>query len=201
MGVLSSSRLAGACSQGSGQRAKLSRPCEACHFASFCWPSQVTRPTQKLQKYAVPLNGKCCNVVWQRGQLQARAGESWPPTIYSTMNYSTPGFSVLHYLLEFAQTHVHWVCDATWPSHPLSPTSLDRTEHLPAKNSLKTSISSQGPKSHWIVMCYKWSHQSQGQVKDVVITSVNYQCSVSSRMCYQARKVNNNCGYWKREIK
>ena len=107
MGVLSSSRLAGACSQGSGQRAKLSRPCEACHFASFCWPSQVTRPTQKLQKYAVPLNGKCCNVVWQRGQLQARAGESWPPTIYSTMNYSTPGFSVLHYLLEFAQTHVH----------------------------------------------------------------------------------------------
>ena len=94
MGVLSSSRLAGACSQGSGQRAKLSRPCEACHFASFCWPSQVTRPTQKLQKYAVPLNGKCCNVVWQRGQLQARAGESWPPTIYSTMNYSTPGFPV-----------------------------------------------------------------------------------------------------------
>ena len=94
MGVLSSSRLAWACSQGSGQRAKLSRPCEACHFASFCWPSQVTRPTQKLQKYAVPLNGKCCNVVWQRGQLQARAGESWPPTIYSTMNYSTPGFPV-----------------------------------------------------------------------------------------------------------
>ena len=25
------------------------------------------------------------------------------------MNCSTPGFPVLHYLLEFAQTHVHWV--------------------------------------------------------------------------------------------
>ena len=83
MGVLSSSRLAWACSQGSGQRAMLSRPCEACHFASFCWPSQVTRPAQKLQKYAVPRDGKRCKVVWQRGQLQARAGESWPPTVYS----------------------------------------------------------------------------------------------------------------------
>ena len=42
-----------------------------------------------------------------------------PPT-----NYSIPGFSVLHYLLEFAQTHVHWIGDAIQPSHPLSPSSL-----------------------------------------------------------------------------
>ena len=28
---------------------------------------------------------------------------------------------VLHYLLEFAQTHVHWVVDAIQSSHPLSP--------------------------------------------------------------------------------
>ena len=30
-----------------------------------------------------------------------------------------PGFPVLHYLPEFAQTHVHWVDDAIQPSHPL----------------------------------------------------------------------------------
>ena len=30
-----------------------------------------------------------------------------------------PGFLVLHHLLEFAQTHVHWVDDAIQPSHPL----------------------------------------------------------------------------------
>ena len=30
---------------------------------------------------------------------------------------------VLHYLLEFAQTHVHWVNDAIQPSHPLLPPS------------------------------------------------------------------------------
>ena len=30
---------------------------------------------------------------------------------------------VLHYLLEFAHIHVHWVIDAIQPSHPLSPPS------------------------------------------------------------------------------
>ena len=30
----------------------------------------------------------------------------------------------LHYLPEFARTHVHWVHDAIQPSHPLSPSSL-----------------------------------------------------------------------------
>ena len=33
---------------------------------------------------------------------------------------STPGFTVLHHLLELAQTHVHWFHDANQPSHPLS---------------------------------------------------------------------------------
>ena len=39
------------------------------------------------------------------------------------MNYSTPGFLVLHYLPELAQTHVHPVGDAIQRSHPLSPLS------------------------------------------------------------------------------
>ena len=37
---------------------------------------------------------------------------------------STPGFPVLHYLLEFAQIHVHWVSDAIQPLHPQSPLLL-----------------------------------------------------------------------------
>ena len=36
------------------------------------------------------------------------------------MDCSTPGFPVLHQLLELTQTHVHWVGDAIQPSHPLS---------------------------------------------------------------------------------
>ena len=37
---------------------------------------------------------------------------------------SMPGFPVLHYLLEFSQTHVHWVIDTIQPFHPLSRPSL-----------------------------------------------------------------------------
>ena len=39
-------------------------------------------------------------------------------------NCSTPGFPVLQYLPEFAQTHVHWVSNIIQPSHPLSAPSL-----------------------------------------------------------------------------
>ena len=44
-------------------------------------------------------------------------------TLCDTMDCSTPGFSVLHYFLEFAQTHVHLVDDAIQPSHPPSSPS------------------------------------------------------------------------------
>ena len=37
------------------------------------------------------------------------------------MGCSMPGFPILYYLLEFAQTPVHQVSDAIQPSHPLSP--------------------------------------------------------------------------------
>ena len=39
------------------------------------------------------------------------------------MNHSMPGLPVHHQLLEFTQTHVHWVGDAIQPSHPLSSLS------------------------------------------------------------------------------
>ena len=45
-------------------------------------------------------------------------------TLWDPMDCSTPGLPVHHQLLEFTQTHVHWVSDAIQPSHPLSsPTS------------------------------------------------------------------------------
>ena len=40
------------------------------------------------------------------------------------MDWGVTGFPVLHHLLEFAQTHAHWVSDAIQPSHPLLPPSL-----------------------------------------------------------------------------
>ena len=49
------------------------------------------------------------------------------------MDCSMPGFPVLHYLLEFAQIHVHWVSDAIQLSYPLlppSPSALSLSHHL-----------------------------------------------------------------------
>ena len=45
---------------------------------------------------------------------------------------STPGVPVLHYLPEFAQTHVHWVNDVIQQSDPLSspsPLALNLSQH------------------------------------------------------------------------
>ena len=45
------------------------------------------------------------------------------PTLCNPMDYSKPCSPVLHYLPEFAQTHVHWGDDAILSSRPLSPPS------------------------------------------------------------------------------
>ena len=41
------------------------------------------------------------------------------PTLWDPMDCGTPGFPVYHRIVEFTQTHVHWVGDAIQPSHPL----------------------------------------------------------------------------------
>ena len=54
------------------------------------------------------------------------------PTLCDPMNHSTPGLPVRHQLPEFIQTHVHRVCDAIQPSHPLSspsPPALNLSQH------------------------------------------------------------------------
>ena len=48
------------------------------------------------------------------------------------MDCSTPGFPVLHYLLELAQTHVHSVGDAIQSYYALLapfPPALDLSQH------------------------------------------------------------------------
>ena len=54
------------------------------------------------------------------------------PTHCNSMNCSTPGLPVHHQLLEFAQTHVHWIGDAIQLSHPLSspsPLAVNLSQH------------------------------------------------------------------------
>ena len=60
----------------------------------------------------------------------------WPHGLYHTIS------AVLHHLLQFAQTPVHWVGDAIQPSHPLSspsPPALNLSQHqslFPSKSAL-----------------------------------------------------------------
>ena len=63
----------------------------------------------KAQTSSVPfilpyIYGWCCCSVTQ---------SCW--SLCNPMNYSTPGFLVLHHLPEFAQTHIHWVGEAIQP--------------------------------------------------------------------------------------
>ena len=51
---------------------------------------------------------------------------------FDPMDCSRPGLPVHHQLLEFTQTHVHWVGDAIQPSHPLpstSPPAFNLSQH------------------------------------------------------------------------
>ena len=59
------------------------------------------------------------------------------------MDCSMLGFHVLHCLLEFAKTHVHWVNDAVQPSHPVAPFLL-----LPAIFSNELALHIRCPK-YW----------------------------------------------------
>ena len=54
------------------------------------------------------------------------------PVLCIPMDWSMLSFHVFHYLLQLAQTHVHWVSDAIQPSYPLlppSPPALSLSQH------------------------------------------------------------------------
>ena len=60
-------------------------------------------------------------------------------TLCNPTNCTTPGFSVLHYLPEIAQTSVHWVSDAIQPSRSLSPPFPLCPQSFPASGSFPMS--------------------------------------------------------------
>ena len=54
------------------------------------------------------------------------------PILCDSIDCSMPGLPIHHQLLEFTQTHAHWVNDAIQPSHPLlspSPPTLNLSHH------------------------------------------------------------------------
>ena len=83
---------------------------------SYLAPNNMSRKNQKCKSdhFTHPPSCRCC--------CCCSVAQSCP-TLCHPMDCSTPGFPVLHYVLEFTQTPVHWVCDAVQLSHPLSSPS------------------------------------------------------------------------------
>ena len=97
-----------------------------------CWElwSALKRTLQlrsKPGKLARDLRGKRPEIP---SSVQSSSTQSCP-TLCNPMYCSTPGLPVHHQLLEFTQTHVHWV-STIQPSHPLlspSPPALNLSQH------------------------------------------------------------------------
>ena len=69
------------------------------------------------------------------------------PTLCDPMSRSTPGLPIHHHLPELTQTHVHRVCDAIEPSHPLSSPSPATAKSLQLCPTLCDSIDGSPPGS------------------------------------------------------
>ena len=104
----------------------------------FCWESLIHlyfKETIILLAYYMPHS--CCFRVGGSSLIplvtfQFRSVAQLCPTLCDCMDCSTLGFPVHHQLLEFAQTHVHWVGDAIQLSHPLlspSPPTFNLFQH------------------------------------------------------------------------
>ena len=60
-------------------------------------------------------------------------------TLCDPVDCNTPSFYVLHYFLEFAQTHINWASDAIQPPHLLLPPSPHCPQSFPASGSFPMS--------------------------------------------------------------
>ena len=108
-------------------------PKHLCISSHSCFPGELL----SVLHVTLPIQGICGNsyfknCYWSVVDLQCvlvsrrtakwiifcccSVAQSWL-TLCNPMDCSTPGFPVLHRLLEFTHTYVHWVGDAIQPSH------------------------------------------------------------------------------------
>ena len=92
------------------------------------------------------------------------------PALCNPMDCSMPGFPVLHYLSELAQTHVHWASDAIQPSHLLlSPSPAFNLSQEEQKSLLHKTW------NHWIAQanrCWCQLHASFLHIPHLILWDV-----------------------------
>ena len=104
-----------------------------CHLGSLFWSPTSSFHLSGFCSWSVQMAPDPQSLSWpsQLGVQFSSVAQSCP-TLCNPMNHSTPGLPVHHPLLEFTQTHVHWVGDAIQPSHPLlspSPPTFNLSQH------------------------------------------------------------------------
>ena len=98
-----------------------------CVYVSVCVRVCVlvtqSRPTLCDPMDYNPPGSSVHGILWAgiRGRFTSVSQSCLTPS--DPMDYSTPTFPIHHQLPELTQIQVHWVSDATQPSHPLSSTS------------------------------------------------------------------------------
>ena len=104
--------------------------------SSMCSETSLSLPTiasQHLKKWlAAKRSSMNCHSSVAKSSL----------TLCSPGDCSMPESPVLHYLLDSAQIHVHWVSDAIQPSHPLPPPSLPSLNLSQHQGLFKWAVSS-----------------------------------------------------------
>ena len=122
-------------------------------------------------------------------------------TLFSPMDCSMPGFPVLHYLSEVAQTHVHWVSDAIQPSHPLSPPfplALSLSQHQGLFQWVSSGISPSDEYSGLISFRIDWFDflAVQGTLKSL-LQHHSSKASILWHSAFFMVQIIPTCDYWK----
>ena len=100
---------------------------------------------------------------WKRIYVVVLFSHSVLSDFLCPMDCSIPGFPILHYLLEFAQIHVHWVDDAIQPSHPLlspSPPAFNLSQHQGLFQSVRSL--------HQVAKVLELQHQSSNEYSGLI---------------------------------
>ena len=88
---------------------------------SLSWENPLEKETatdSSILVWEIPRTEESCRLQFSSVQSLSHV------QLFAPLNCSMPGYPVLHHLLEFAQTHVHWVSDAIQPSHLCRPLRL-----------------------------------------------------------------------------
>ena len=102
----------------------------ALFMRSTTWGEDKFMSRNQLWRFCLTMKAFKGRVMWEGHQRHLLFSLS---VVSSSWHGSMPSFPAFHFLLAFAQTHVHWVNDAIQPSHsllPPSPLTLNLSQHL-----------------------------------------------------------------------